>query len=76
MKLIKILPVLLVSSGVVHCSLFLTQKENLMIDEYTPTIKLEQYFKNEARIFGLVSDKTRSYLSGGYLCYAKNMDEF
>ena len=63
-------------TGSVRSLALFKQKENLFIDNLTPRIPLTPYFTNYPKTFGLVADKSRSYVRDGYICAAQNIGEF
>ncbi len=69
---LRMLPVViyLLWTGFAQSSVFFDQNEGILTDRDTPFINLRPYFQNVPKTFGLVSDKSRVYFRGGYLCYA------
>ncbi len=57
---------------------FYTQEEKLSVldDPTIPDISLGTYFEKRPKIFGLVTNKSRSHNREGYLCYAENYESF
>lgn len=57
---------------------FYSQQESLSVldDPTIPDISLGTYFENRPKIFGLVTNKTRSHNKEGYLCYAENYQTY
>lgn len=54
---------------------YFQQKEMLVFRDDT-RFHLVPYFTYRPKIFGLVSDKDKSWVTGGYICLAKNFEEF
>ena len=69
---------ILLALAIAHASAmsFYTQKESLFIDKDTPLIPLRVYFENKPKVFGLVTDKSKSISLDGYLCYSKTFKDF
>lgn len=76
MNLIKLLLATLISVGSIRAAALFDQNEVLVVDQKDTLIGLKPYFSTRPKLFGLVSNKTRSFHSGGHLCYARSFDEF
>ena len=73
-----ILAAILAATAVKGRLAFYNQREVLYLPESysTPPIELSNYFQSRPLVFGLVSNKTRSYNREGYLCYAETLDDY
>ena len=57
-------------------SAMFNQKEALIIDGNNTFIELEPYINSKPTLFGLVSNKTKSYRTTGNLCFANSYNQF